>query len=307
MRALRLVAALALPISFVAGCGSARAPGAFAPGSATSSPAATQPYSTPSPSPAPAASPRSSPSSLPTSPGYAPPWPSTPRTAVSSGRTGYLTTISVGRQPAYDRIVFRFSGGIPGYDIRYVSQVLADPKGDLVPLPGQAFLRIVFHPTMGQPAYRGPSVISPVFPALLQLKAAGDFEGYLSFGAGLSSRAGFNVLTLTQPDRLVIDVAHGSLRPFPGIWDITSWPQFWSTQIAYNEGHQPWLANPLMVVQAWAAGRWTVTPTIRQAGPDTYTVTEPGTNKVATVSGTRPITVGPAQLWVITKISYGTG
>lgn len=204
MRALRLVAALALPISFVAGCGSTRSPGASAPGSATISPAATQPSPAPSPSPAPAPSA----TSLPTSPSYAPPWPSTPRTAGPPGRAGYLTAISTGQHPAYDRIVFRFTGGIPGYDIRYVSQVLADPKGDVVPLPGHAFLRIVFHPTVGQPAYRGPSVISPGLPALLQLKKAGDFEGYLSFGAGLSSRAGFNVLTLTQPDRLVIDVAH---------------------------------------------------------------------------------------------------
>jgi hypothetical protein len=302
MRALRLVAALALPVSFVVGCGSARAPGTSASTPAASSPAATPPSSASSPSSAPAPSL----TTLPISPGYGPPWPANPRTAGSAGGAAQLTAISVGRHAAFDRIVFRFNGGIPGYDVRYVGEVLSDAKGDLVPLPGQAFLRIVFRPASGYPTYHGPSVISPVFPALLQLRAAGDFEGYLSFGVGLSSRAGFDVLTLTGPDRVAVDVARGALPPFPGIWDFTSWPQFWSAQIAYNEGHQPWLGNPLMVVQAWAAGRWTTKPAIRQAGPNTFKVTEPGTKKVVTVSGTQPVTVGPAQLWVITRISYGT-
>jgi hypothetical protein len=121
-----------------------------------------------------------------------------------------LTAVSVGRHATYDRVVFGFTGGIPGYSVSYVSSVISDPKGDVVPLPGRAFARIVFHPASAYPTYQGPTVISPMFPTLLQIKRAGDFEGYLSFGLGLSSRAGFNVLTLTGPDRVVVDVAHGS-------------------------------------------------------------------------------------------------
>jgi hypothetical protein len=45
---------------------------------------------------------------------------------------------------------------------------------------------------------------------VLQVRAAGDFESYLSFGVGLSQQAGFSVFTLTQPYRVVIDVAHWS-------------------------------------------------------------------------------------------------
>lgn len=227
-----------------------------------------------------------------------------PLSATAHAGAAQLTGISVGRHPAFDRIVFRFSGGIPGYRIQYTDQVLNDARGDQVPLPGRTFLRIVFFPASGYQSYRGPHVISPDYPTLLQLRTAGDFEGYLSFGAGLSSRTGFHVRTLTQPDRVVVDVAHGALPRFPGIWDITSWQRFWSAQMAFNEGHQPWLSSPLMVVQAWASGRWAMEPAIRQTAPDTFAVTEPGTKKVVTISGTRPATAGTAQLWVITRISY---
>jgi len=96
--------------------------------------------------------------------------------------------------------------------------------------------------------------------------------------------------------------SHVPLGTFPGIWDITSWPQYWATQYSWLNGHQPWLASPLMVVQAWASGRWPTTPVIRQVNASTFTVTEPG-GKADTVTGIRPVSVpGP---WVITKVTYG--
>ncbi len=131
------------------------------------------------------------------------------RTAAAS-HVGYLTAISVGRHSGYDRVAFTFSKGIPGYTVGYVNEVLSDPKGDVVALPGRAFLRIVFHPSSGYQTYAGPGSITPIYPTLLQVRAAGDFESYLSFGVGLSQRAGFRVFTLTQPYRVVIDVAHRS-------------------------------------------------------------------------------------------------
>ncbi len=37
------------------------------------------------------------------------------------------------------------------------------------------------------------------------VSAAGDFEGYLSFGIGLTAQGSYHVSTLTGPDRVVID------------------------------------------------------------------------------------------------------
>jgi hypothetical protein len=91
--------------------------------------------------------------------------------------------------------------------------------------------------------------------------------------------------------------------PFPGIWDITSWPQYRAAQAAVEQGHQPWLLDPEMVVQAWAA-RWAPNLPVRKVAADTYQVTEPGTHVLYTVRGTRPDPTGPAPIWVITQITH---
>ena len=62
-----------------------------------------------------------------------------------------------------------------------------------------------------QPSHRtwtGPSVLTPRYSQLLMVRAAGDFEGYLSFGIGLAARGGYHVSSLAGPDRVVIDFTH---------------------------------------------------------------------------------------------------
>jgi hypothetical protein len=206
-------------------------------------------------------------------------------------------------------VVFEFSGGLPAYTTSVVQAVYTDPKGDVVPLAGQVQLRVVFHgatawcPASAGQTYSGPSVLVPYYPRLLTVSAAGDFEQVLSFGIGLAAPGTYHAYTLTGPDRMVLDVGHVALGKFPGIWDITSWQQYWEAQYAWNNGHQPWLSSPAMVVEAWYRGRWHTAPVIRQVSAGTFQVTEPG-GRVDTVTGTRPVTVpGP---WVITKITYGT-
>lgn len=220
----------------------------------------------------------------------------------------YLTAIRASQGPDADRVVFEFSGGLPAYDTTVVKAVYSDAKGDVVPLAGQVQLRLVFHgatawcPQPARKTYAGPPALTPFYPQLLVVSAAGDFERVLSFGIGLAAPGSYHSYALTSPYRVVLDVSHVALGKFPGIWDITSWQRYWQSQYAWNNGHQPWLGNPAMVVQAWARGRWQVAPVIRQVGADTFRVTEPG-GRIDTVTGTRPVTVpGP---WVITKIAQG--
>lgn len=217
-----------------------------------------------------------------------------------------LTAIRVAEYGAYDQAVFQFANGIPRYTVSHVSVVTQDAKGTPMPLPGRSFLRVVFGPASeASKRPTGPlGTISPYFPTLLQVSATGNFEGYVSFGLGLSGRTGYRVYTLTNPGRVVIDLPHVTLPKFPGIWDITSWRQFWQFQTAFENGHQPWLGSPPMVVRAWASS-FSSKPAIRQTGPDTFQVTDPTDSvgrKMAIVSGTRPVTTGQAQLWVITSI-----
>ena len=272
------------------GCGTTQAgsPGAAkspAPASSTPAPQTTAPSSSPSGRPA-----------------------ATPSTPACSLSGSYLTAVRAGEHVGYDRVVFQFSGGLPAVTVSRVTAVPTDPKGTPVALPGQSYLHVVFRgasgtcPQPSQRTYTGPSVLAPYYPQLLMVSAAGDFEGYLSFGIGLAAQSSYHVLTLSGPDRVVLDVSHATLGTFPGIWDITSWPQYWAVQYSWLNGHQPWLASPLMVVQAWASSRWPSTPVIGRVNASTFKVTEPG-GTTDTVTGTRPVSVpGP---WVITQIIYG--
>ena len=126
----------------------------------------------------------------------------------------YLTAVRTGKHGSYDRVVFQFSGGLPAVRAERVTTVYSDPKGTPVPLAGKSRVHVVFRGASAfcpQPAHRtwtGPSVLRPNYPQLLMIRTAGDFEGYLSFGIGLTARGGYHVSTLTGPDRVVIDFSH---------------------------------------------------------------------------------------------------
>ena len=134
---------------------------------------------------------------------------SSPPATVSQAQ---LVRITTGCGASYDRLVFRFGFGKPGYRVRYVARVFKDPSGKPLPLPGSARLSITFQNarahTAGGAAIAIPPVITPGCSNLLKVKQAGDFEGVVSYGAGLAHRAGFRVFRLTGPTRVVIDVAH---------------------------------------------------------------------------------------------------
>jgi hypothetical protein len=135
-----------------------------------------------------------------------------PRACAQPG--SYLTAVRTGKHGGYDRVVFQFSGGLPAVTAERVATVYADPRGTPVALAGKSRLHVVFRGASAncpQPAHRtwtGPSVLTPRYPQLLMVRAAGDFEGYLSFGIGLAARGGYHISSLAGPDRVVIDFTY---------------------------------------------------------------------------------------------------
>ncbi|MET7394900.1 hypothetical protein ABZS66_15565 [Dactylosporangium sp. NPDC005572] len=120
--------------------------------------------------------------------------------------------VRTGRHEQYDRTVFDFSGGTPGYRVAYGSLV-GQGTGTPIPLDGAATLLVVFD---GAYAYNFDltRVYNPRLPTLRQIKSGGAFEGRVSFGLGLADRVGFRVLRLTNPPRIAVDVAHQPTQPF---------------------------------------------------------------------------------------------
>ncbi len=112
----------------------------------------------------------------------------------------------------YDRIVFDFAGALPGFTVRYVGEVRADPSDRPLTVPGRRFLLVVFTPaqahTNGGVATVTPSPIRLGYPMLRGYALAGDYEGYVSVALGLDDVVGFRVGELPgSPGRIYLDVA----------------------------------------------------------------------------------------------------
>ena len=125
-----------------------------------------------------------------------------------------LEAVEVGHHDTFDRVVFRFSSHVPGYNVNYVPQVAGDPSDEPIPLEGNAFIYVAMHSVASGQVGASPAPQdrqTPHFPQLREIVGAGDFEGVVSYGLGLSSASGFRVFTLTNPDRLVVDVRIATL------------------------------------------------------------------------------------------------
>ena len=123
---------------------------------------------------------------------------------VGPGNQVTIESVTVGTHVGFDRVVITSRNGRPAVTVSYVSQVRQDASGQPISLLGSAFLSVTLRNTT--PASPQPT-ITPGFPALRQLKGAGDFEAVTSYGIGQATKAGFRVFTLSAPDRVVIDLA----------------------------------------------------------------------------------------------------
>ena len=96
-------------------------------------------------------------------------------------------------------------------EIGTTAQRSASPAAVPVSLQGSKKIKVVIRPARGHTVAGAnllPSALTPLCPNLRQVKKAGDFEGVVSFGLGLTHKTGFRVFRLTGPNRIVIDVAH---------------------------------------------------------------------------------------------------
>jgi hypothetical protein len=138
---------------------------------------------------------------------------------LASSQQSSLVNVRAGQHPCFDRLVLDVAQGA-GVRVRYMTNVLTQGKGDVVPLRGGARLEIVarvpdYNINTGQPTYRPANVTELVnvwgFRTFRQVGYGGSFEGCTSIGLGVRARLPFRVFGLTGPgdrSRIVIDVAH---------------------------------------------------------------------------------------------------
>lgn len=120
-----------------------------------------------------------------------------------------LVSIRAAHHPGFDRIVLDFRGGLPsGVRVRYVDRLRADGSGRPVRVAGRAVLEVRLEPAKahnrkGQTAPRRKAF---ALPNVMTAVRAGDFEAVTTYGIGLAKRTRFDVFTLRNPARVVIDV-----------------------------------------------------------------------------------------------------
>jgi hypothetical protein len=140
-------------------------------------------------------------------------------TNPASSQQQSLVNVRAGQHPCFDRLVLDVAKG-GSARVQYVTNVLTQGKGDVVPLRGGAKLEIValvptYNTNTGQPTFQpanGKELVNTCgFRTFRQVGYGGSFEGYTSIGLGVRARLPFRVFGLTGPgdrSRIVIDVAH---------------------------------------------------------------------------------------------------
>jgi hypothetical protein len=220
IRLAALASAAAVVIAFVLIVRALPGPSDAGPGASLGSVATTGPSAsaTTGPTLGPTIGPTSGPSTGPSSqPSVASPAPSAAANCSTSQvvkatttTVAQITDVRVGTHPGYDRIVFEFAGTALPQLTAAIAQppFVEDASGQPVSVPGNAFVSLKLFHASGYPTYSGPDSFSPNYPNLVALVNSGDYEGYVTWIAGLrnSDSTCFTVSTLTGPTRIVVDI-----------------------------------------------------------------------------------------------------
>ena len=132
-----------------------------------------------------------------------------PVRAADAAATPTLVAIRAAHHPGFDRIVYEFAGGLPAsQQVGYVDKLVGDASGLPVPIAGRAILRVRFEPAQAHDAQGSTAPERKAFPLpnIMTTVRAGDFEAVTTYGIGLAKRTPFQVSTLQNPSRVVIDI-----------------------------------------------------------------------------------------------------
>jgi hypothetical protein len=122
--------------------------------------------------------------------------------------------IRTGTHPCFERVVLELQGDgtMPGYRVEYVADPVRLSPSDLeVDIAGAGTLVLsvaAWMTTMEGEGYDGPDQIVPTNVELIEeLRLIENFEGMHQWAIGLDRVRPFSVTTLSDPARIVIDVA----------------------------------------------------------------------------------------------------
>jgi hypothetical protein len=133
---------------------------------------------------------------------------------ASGGSTGVanVTAARTAEQPGYDRFVLQFDRPVPSYTVKRQAKPVFSlgGSGQPVTLSGTAGVLVQVHSATGTGTFSGSTDITHTeYLVLREARQTQDFEGYVSWGLGLTHAACFRAFTLADPPRLVVDFTTG--------------------------------------------------------------------------------------------------
>jgi hypothetical protein len=136
---------------------------------------------------------------------------------ASSDSLVTVTDIRLGRHDGFDRVVFEVDGtGTPGWDVRYVDDAFSQGSGEPVEVDGDAILQVtlsgVGYPfDTGVEEWSGPDPLSSEETRVVtEVAWDATFEGTSVAFVGTSAEVPFRVYSLSDPTRVVVEVADPS-------------------------------------------------------------------------------------------------
>jgi hypothetical protein len=108
-----------------------------------------------------------------------------------------LVAIGVGDHPrdpgerAFNRMSFTFTTALPSYDFSFVNGLVSDGQGAPIPLEGRGVLRVTFRQAQAHNDDGSSSLASKPrahlgLSRMVSYAGAGDFEGVLTYGIGIT-------------------------------------------------------------------------------------------------------------------------
>ena len=127
----------------------------------------------------------------------------------STAARASVTDVRVSANTGFDRFVVQFKGGVPAYSVRRQGNAsfVLSPKGEQVTLAGAAGVQVALLQTTGAGSYAGSTDFKPNYSVLKEARQLEDFEAVVQWGLGLAKAACLRAFSLSQPDRLVIDLS----------------------------------------------------------------------------------------------------
>lgn len=141
--------------------------------------------------------------------------PATVVKALESDESAIVVDVRAATHEGFDRIVFEFAGElVPGYQIGFADAIAACGSGEPVELPGTAMLSVELRPSTAHTdqgeSTMDVSSINLGGTAITKAESSCDFEAIVAWDVGVTGEQPFNVFELSEPTRLVIDIAQPS-------------------------------------------------------------------------------------------------